>query len=79
MHKKTLMFRRHFARMEGSKSYISNYFYEFAAIISRQNIREEALSCFILTRRTSLILGLLTFKKHVSVSLGFQFVCSCLG
>ena len=78
MHKKTLhgVFRRHFAWMEASKSYISNYLYEFAAIISRQNICEQAISCFILTKRTSLILGLLTFKKHISVSLGFRFVCA---
>lgn len=81
MHKKTLndVFGRHFAWMKASVSYISNCLYKFAAVISTQNIHEQALSCFILIERTYFILGLLTLKKHISVSLGFWFVCLCLG
>ena len=71
MHKKTVTgdFRRHFAWM--SVSYISTY--EFT-VLTIDRI-QKALSCFILTKRTPLTLGLLTFEKHLSFSLGFQFVC----
>lgn len=80
MHKKPLSGAfRHFAWMEPSKSEISNYLHEFAAILSAQNICEQAVSCFILTRRTSLTLGILTFKTHVLVTPGFWFACLCLG
>lgn len=66
---------RHFTWMEPSKSYISNYLNEAAAIISRENISELAVSCFILTSRPSLKLGILTFKTHVLVTPGFWLVC----
>lgn len=42
MHKKTLsgVMMRRFARMEASKSNMTNYIYGFAAVISRQNTSE---------------------------------------
>lgn len=67
------VFRRHLPWTEASESYTRNSLHGFAAIISRQNLCERALSCFILTKRTALPL------LHISVSLGFRFVCLCLG
>lgn len=58
------------------QSYTSDHLYEFAAIFSRQNICEQALSCFILTKRTSLRPGLLTFEKYISASLVLGLVCA---
>lgn len=61
-----------------SLGHIGNYFYEFAVISSTLNICEQALSCLILPKKTSLILDLL-LEKHSSASLGLDwFVCAGL-
>lgn len=52
-----------FSQTEASRSYIGKYLHEFAAVTNRQNTCKQAFSCSILTKSTSPILLLLTFKS----------------
>lgn len=51
-----------FSRTEASRSYTSDYLHEFTSVMNRQNICKQAFSCSVLTKSTSPILRLLTFK-----------------